>query len=139
MDIEGSVSRLLNPVEKNSTLIGAGIAALGRLPIFEDGIRQLMAGHVHAPDFDVLISAMTQRPDMLSAYALAIGGYLLKDAVSNSTLKKLAVIAEKAAIGYIAVNAASFILDVSTHSGSCAGNLEGGAGISDLSGSRGYS
>lgn len=116
MDIEGTVSKFLNPLEKHSTLIGVGVGGLGLIGAFQDDINQIMIGHVHAPEYNNLIDHWIVHTPYMTAYAGAIGGYLAKEATSNPMIRRVADIAMKISIGWLAINYIQDIINVSTHS-----------------------
>ncbi len=134
MDIEGGISKLLNPVEKHAGLIGAGLAAFqkyqdGTIPYIADS---LVRGRVHFPDLHEAQMFIQQEPNLIPAALVAMAGWALKDATSNSTLKKLAGAAQNGGTAYAAVVLGMALLSSMTQSDSGTGN-----GGSDLSGSRG--
>jgi hypothetical protein len=117
MDIEGSISKLLTPVEKHSALIGAGLGTLWfwKNGNISDDIERLMSGQVHFPDFKEILAVMND-PAFIASAAVGIGGWLLKDATSNATLKKVAGIAQGGGLGYAATFLAFYTLYSMTHS-----------------------
>jgi len=116
MDIEGTANKFLNPVEKHSGLIGGGIAALQNLGFYMDDINQIMNGNIHAPEWTNILNFALNDQNSRTALIAAIGGYLLKDALPNATLKKLAEIAQKIGTAYYVVWVGSAAIFYSTHS-----------------------
>lgn len=134
---EGSISKLLNPIEKHSSLIGAGLAALYEYKngTITDLMDRFLSGQVHFPDLKEM-QGLIGDPAFMGPAVIGIAGYFLKDATSNATLKKVAGIAQGGGLGYAAVIATAYLLSSMVHSDS---GPSGNAASSDLSGSRGYS
>lgn len=133
MDIEGSISKLLTPIEKHGALAGAGLAGLY---IYKAGswgstLDGLLSAQVHMPDLKEFMDELFRDRSFLAAAALGVGGYFLKDATNSPTLSKIAGIAEKGGLGFAAVVAAYFVLYSMTHSDAPSGNAS-------PTGNRGY-
>jgi hypothetical protein len=116
MQIEGTINKFLAPVQKNSSLLGAGVSALERLPNIQDIVSRILSGQLHMPNVRNWITEVVNAPQYQSAAMVAILGYVLKDAVDNSTVKKLAEIAQNVGIAYVATGAAIDLAYFSTHS-----------------------
>ena len=117
MDINSTVNKLVSPIEKNATLIGAGLSGLRFYPGMVDSITKLVSGQGHAPNIQNMINDAMTVPEVKTAAMALVAGYVLKDATGNSTITKLASAAQKGATGYLAVYAAANILYFITHAG----------------------
>jgi hypothetical protein len=119
MDIENTIGKFLNPVEKNAALIGAGVSMLtpGVMDAMKDSVMNLIGGRIHAPEFNNIASHLRTYPEnWMPAVGAAIVGYLLKDSVDNRMIKRIAGITQNAGLGYLAGYAAFELLYFSTHS-----------------------
>jgi hypothetical protein len=117
MQIEGTINKFLAPVQKNSSLLGAGVSALERLPNIQGIASQVLSGQIHMPNVKNWVTQVVTAPQYQSAALVAIIGYVLKDAVDNITIKKLAEIAQNVGTAYVATGAAIDLAWWSTHSG----------------------
>jgi hypothetical protein len=127
MDIEGTVERFLNPVDKYGTIIGVGadifLSGENWVGNIQSSLQNIANGQLHAPEWDLIIGHI-EEPEIVTAIAAAVGGYFVKEGVSNSMIKKLASIVQKIATGFVASDIALAILYYSTHSPSL-GNDQG--------------
>jgi len=141
MNIESTLNKVLNPVEKFSSLIGAGAALIPRLDSIQGEISNAMMGQVHMPNIQNFMSDVSSNPNYKNAAIVALLGYFGKDAINNSSIRKLAEIAEKAGVAYLVAGVAENLAYYSTHSDE--GCRENGfkrpeKSISQLSSSNGY-
>lgn len=115
MDIENAANKLLNPIEKNATLIGAGISVLEYQSGTMNSITLLLQGQVHAPNIGNMLQGALANSNVKTALMAAVAGYILKG-TGNSTVSRLANILQKAATGYLVTYAVTDTLYYSTHS-----------------------
>lgn len=133
MELGNIGNKILNPIDKNATVIGAGLRLIQKIDPLTDSITRLLQGNVHAPNFTQIFNTWGD-PSLGIAPAIVavIGAELAKDA-GNNMVKKIANIVSKAGIAYIVVGMAEPVLYFSTHSPGYPGTS--GAG----SASQGYS
>ncbi len=115
MDVENNISKILNPVEKHSVLIGAAGAFIPQIGGWTDNIQRLLAGEVHAPEWQNILANTFQQPN-LTALIAAVAGYFIKGATNNRMIEQFGKILEGVGIGYFIVNEAGYIVYFSTHS-----------------------
>lgn len=115
MDREGSISKLLNPIEKHGTLIGIGAEVLNTSEQWRDIFARMATGNIHAPNLDSILRYSTAVPDQVNSGIIAAIGYILKDA-AGGTLGKIGNIAYKAGGTYFVLRLLQSILYYSTHS-----------------------
>jgi len=101
MNIGGIGNKILNPIEKNSEVIGGGLAALERVENIKQIVAKAASGSIHMPNFSNWLTQVANAPQYQSAGIAALLAYLAKDAVPNSTLKKVASAVQKAGVSYV--------------------------------------
>ena len=116
MNIESSISKILNPVEKHAGLIGAAGSLLtpSAIPNIMDSISIIVNGGLHAPEWQNIFNNVLQ--NTTPALAAAAIGYFIKDATNNSTLSKVGSILQNAGLGFTLAFAIGSTLFFSTHS-----------------------
>lgn len=115
MNLESTINKILNPVEKNATLLGAVLAVLPGISEISDSVTQIMQGHIHAPNVSNLFTDLTTDPNMRTAAIAAILGYIGEGATSNRTIQGISTIAKNAGVGYLAAGASVTTLYLMTH------------------------
>jgi hypothetical protein len=117
MQIESTIGKVLNPIEKYSTLLGAGLELLSPnvLPLWEENITRLLSGQVHAPNLQGAINDLLATPRFKQYIAMAVGGYILKDVTGNATINKISKIVQKVGTGALVTLVAEEMLFFSTH------------------------
>ena len=131
MNIEASVNKLFNPIEKHASLLGIGISVFSNLqPNFAgtsgtlgEDINALLNGQLHAPEWNNILNVALKDANTMSALMVAIAGYFTKGMTSNSTLNSISEIAYKAGLGYWATNMLISGIYYSTHSPPMGGSI----------------
>jgi hypothetical protein len=117
MELSGWTNKILNPVSKNSELIGAGLALM---QLYSGGglqsdLQNLLGGHVHMPDFNGIFLQLKSDPTYPAAIIALLAGYLAKES-GYSLFKKIGDIVIKGGSAYLAVRLGELVLNQSTHS-----------------------
>jgi hypothetical protein len=120
MNIEGTINKVLNPIEKHGQLIGAGAMVMmtpNAISDIQSSITNLIGGNLHAPNMSNIISNLqNEKKNWTPALFAAIAGYFLEDATDNRTIKTVAGAAKKFGIGWLEAYAIYLVLFFSTHS-----------------------
>jgi len=116
MDIANTIDRLLSPVEKYGTVMGAGLGALHYLGGLKDSTSRLFSGQVHMPEVGNIITEILGSQEVKSSAIAVIAGYLLKGATGNKTISKIGEITQKVGTGYLTAAVVAYALWYSTHS-----------------------
>jgi hypothetical protein len=116
MDIESTIGKFLNPIEKHGTLIGVGLQLIGDINPLLDSINIAMGGGLHAPEWRNILNATFNDPNNRMAIAAAVAGYFLKDATGNATFKKGMQVLQNVGLGYAVAYAFTSGFYFSTHS-----------------------
>lgn len=114
MDIEGTVNKFLNPVEKYGEVIGVAAALLPGWQYLASSIENMAQGQIHAPEWTNWINSLFTSNNV-TALGFAVGGWFLKDGLKGSW-RTLAEIAQKVGTGYFGLCAAANFLFFMTHS-----------------------
>jgi hypothetical protein len=133
MDINNMGSKLIDPIEKNATLIGVGAVLLPKVNAIQEEIGLILRGNVHAPNIQSVLTDVANNPNFRSAVLAIIGGNLVQDA-GYPILAKIGRAGIKIATAYLATGIAENIVFHSTHSDMPPGfipNPKGKTGISE--------
>jgi hypothetical protein len=117
MDIGSIGSKILNPIERNATILGAGY---GLYQTYQSGslredIARLLGGNLHVPDIPFFFSQLRTDAAYPTTVMAILAGYILQES-GVSFLSRGGAILQKAGVGFLMARLAELGLNVVTHS-----------------------
>lgn len=117
MPLLGSTSKLLNGIDKNGELIGAGIEAWKRKDLLMSEVQKIVDGHIHMPNLNNVVGNLKVTPSFTQGLGAYIGGQILKWADLHPMLNKAGSIVSKVGGGVALVTVIENVLGYATNPG----------------------
>lgn len=122
MDIGNIGNKLLSGVEKNATLIGAGLGFMKSYGGLSASLFALLQGGVHGPDTTHIKIQLAHDPSYRDAIIAIVAGYLAQES-GIDMVDRAGKIVIKAATGFLVVRFAENVLWSMTHSVGAGGGI----------------